>query len=226
MALNGGSSCCSYYPKAVESLRLMLRYCASYTSVYWRTIGVDPPYDQIPEYGIRVDFDIPVTTHCLQCEDRQFERWWNVGSKINRKSSCVNATIYCTVLQVTTENFLRGKCILPVQILDIQGMVTEYQVCYISRDRAAVGHLKDRTLEEILGAISLGRLLVGENFSTTPIATKNDPLLQLQLRLQNYFHPIETRTTTWHYKAYQMAAFDKLYSGITEETDLVIIRSQ
>lgn len=65
----GGSSCCSYYPKATESLRLMLKYCASYTSVYWRNNGVSSPDDQVPEYGIRVDFDIPVTTHCLQCQD-------------------------------------------------------------------------------------------------------------------------------------------------------------
>lgn len=66
----GGSSCCSYYPKATESLRLMLKYCASYTSVYWRNSGVSPPYDhQVAEYGIRVDFDIPVTTKCLQCQD-------------------------------------------------------------------------------------------------------------------------------------------------------------
>ncbi|KHG15360.1 Transcriptional swt1 [Gossypium arboreum] len=65
------SSCCSYYPKATESLRLMLRYCASYTSVYWKTIGstTNSPYSQVPEYGIRVDFDVPVTTRCLQCQD-------------------------------------------------------------------------------------------------------------------------------------------------------------
>ncbi|MBA0748543.1 hypothetical protein Gogos_005353 [Gossypium gossypioides] len=65
------SSCCSYYPKATESLRLMLRYCASYTSVYWKTVGstTNSPYSQVPEYGIRVDFDVPVTTHCLQCQD-------------------------------------------------------------------------------------------------------------------------------------------------------------
>jgi hypothetical protein len=69
-SLSGSStSCCSYYPKATESLRLMLKYCASFTSVYWKNIGEPQPYDQVPEYGIRVDFDIPVTTHCLQCED-------------------------------------------------------------------------------------------------------------------------------------------------------------
>ncbi|PSS10380.1 Leaf rust 10 disease-resistance locus receptor-like protein kinase [Actinidia chinensis var. chinensis] len=65
----GSSSCCSYYPKATESLRLMLKYCASYASVYWRNTGDTPPYDQVPEYGIRVDFEIPVTTSCLRCQD-------------------------------------------------------------------------------------------------------------------------------------------------------------
>ncbi|XP_059624398.1 uncharacterized protein LOC132267283 [Cornus florida] len=65
----GASSCCSYYPKATESLRLMLKYCATYTSVYWKNIGMNPPHDQVPEYGIKVDFDIPVTTSCLQCQD-------------------------------------------------------------------------------------------------------------------------------------------------------------
>ncbi|XP_050218987.1 uncharacterized protein LOC126669509 [Mercurialis annua] len=65
----GGSSCCSYYPKATESLRLMLQYCASYTSIYWRNNGANSPYDQVPEYGIRIDFDIPVTTRCLECQD-------------------------------------------------------------------------------------------------------------------------------------------------------------
>ncbi|KAK3021726.1 hypothetical protein RJ639_046072, partial [Escallonia herrerae] len=63
------SSCCSYHPKATESLRLMLKYCATYTSVYWRNLGVTPPYNEVPEYGIRVNFDIPVTTRCLQCQD-------------------------------------------------------------------------------------------------------------------------------------------------------------
>ncbi|KAI5673018.1 hypothetical protein M9H77_13382 [Catharanthus roseus] len=67
--LRGTSSCCSYYPKATESLRLMLKYCTTYTSIYWKNLGVTPPYNQIPEYGIRVDFDIPVTTRCLQCQD-------------------------------------------------------------------------------------------------------------------------------------------------------------
>ncbi|KAK8293344.1 hypothetical protein V6Z12_D06G182400 [Gossypium hirsutum] len=49
----------------------MLKYCASYTSVYWTTVGATAgsPYNQVPEYGIRVDFDVPVTTRCLQCQD-------------------------------------------------------------------------------------------------------------------------------------------------------------
>ncbi|KHN03497.1 hypothetical protein glysoja_004523 [Glycine soja] len=64
-----GSSCCSYSPRATESLRLMLKYCTSYTSVYWRNVGAPQPYDQVPEYGIRIDFDIPVTRRCLQCQD-------------------------------------------------------------------------------------------------------------------------------------------------------------
>ncbi|WJX96910.1 hypothetical protein P8452_78046 [Trifolium repens] len=65
-----GSSCCSYVPKAIESLRLMLMYCSSYVSVYWRNVGAPQPYDQVPEYGIRVDFDVPVTNRCLQCQDQ------------------------------------------------------------------------------------------------------------------------------------------------------------
>lgn len=74
-ALVGGPavSCCSYYPKSTESLRMMLRYCATYTSVYWRSINggasSDENSNQVAEYGIRVEFDIPVTTRCLQCQD-------------------------------------------------------------------------------------------------------------------------------------------------------------
>ncbi|KAL3820735.1 hypothetical protein ACJIZ3_006640 [Penstemon smallii] len=64
-----GSSCCSYYPKGSASLRMMLRHCASYTSVYWRNLGVTPTFNQVPEYGIRVDFELPVTSSCLLCED-------------------------------------------------------------------------------------------------------------------------------------------------------------
>lgn len=66
----GNMSCCAYRPRAAESLRAMLRHCEAYTSVYWRAVGDKfPPYDQVPEYGVRVDFEIPVTTRCLQCQD-------------------------------------------------------------------------------------------------------------------------------------------------------------
>nr|DAD20428.1 TPA_asm: hypothetical protein HUJ06_021891 [Nelumbo nucifera] len=98
--LSGRSSCCSYYPKATESLRLMLQYCASYTSVHWRTSGAAPPYDQVPEYGIRVDFDIPVTTRCLQCQDNS-KGGGTCGFDTRSQSFlCLchegNATTFCT----------------------------------------------------------------------------------------------------------------------------------
>ncbi|EMS61683.1 hypothetical protein TRIUR3_29029 [Triticum urartu] len=65
-------SCCAYRPRAAESLRAMLRHCEAYTTVYWRAVGDKfPPYDQVPDYGVRVDFEIPVTTRCLQCQDRR-----------------------------------------------------------------------------------------------------------------------------------------------------------
>ncbi|KVH97806.1 Wall-associated receptor kinase galacturonan-binding domain-containing protein [Cynara cardunculus var. scolymus] len=73
---DGRTSCCSYYPKATESLRLMLKYCDTYTSVYWRNLGVNQPYNTAPEYGIRIDFDIPVTTRCLQCQDGRAGVWY------------------------------------------------------------------------------------------------------------------------------------------------------
>ncbi|AAC17619.1 putative wall-associated receptor kinase, galacturonan-binding domain-containing protein [Arabidopsis thaliana] len=69
-ALGSRVSCCSYYPKATQSLRLMLQDCATYTSVYWRSTGVEnAPYDQFPEYGIRVDYEFPVTMKCLLCQE-------------------------------------------------------------------------------------------------------------------------------------------------------------
>ncbi|KAL1199028.1 hypothetical protein V5N11_028367 [Cardamine amara subsp. amara] len=69
-ALGSRVSCCSYYPKATQSLRLMLQNCATYTSVYWRSTGVEnAPYDQFPEYGIRVNFEFPVTMKCLLCQE-------------------------------------------------------------------------------------------------------------------------------------------------------------
>lgn len=65
-------TCCAYRPRAAESLRAMLRHCEAYTSVYWRAAGDKfPPYDQVPAYGVHVDFEVPVTTRCLQCQDRR-----------------------------------------------------------------------------------------------------------------------------------------------------------
>ncbi|KAL6888858.1 hypothetical protein ACP4OV_009884 [Aristida adscensionis] len=67
----GNVSCCAYRPRAAESLRAMLRHCEAYTSVYWRERGDAGGGDRVPEYGVRVDFEIPVTTRCLQCQDRR-----------------------------------------------------------------------------------------------------------------------------------------------------------
>ncbi|XP_043688490.1 uncharacterized protein LOC122639664 [Telopea speciosissima] len=107
-ALNGRGSCCSYYPKATESLRLMLQYCASYTSVYWRSVGAVPPYDQIPAYGVRVNFDIPVTTRCLLCQDKS-RGGGTCGFDTQLQSfSCLceggNSTTYCTDRGVSGQN--------------------------------------------------------------------------------------------------------------------------
>uniref|UniRef100_A0A7N0TRT6 non-specific serine/threonine protein kinase n=1 Tax=Kalanchoe fedtschenkoi TaxID=63787 RepID=A0A7N0TRT6_KALFE len=97
------SSCCSYYPKATESLRLMLNYCTTYTSVYWESIGVTPTQadsHQVPQYGIRVDFDIPVTARCLQCQDTRKGSGGSCGFDTQTESfSCLcqdgNVTTYC-----------------------------------------------------------------------------------------------------------------------------------
>lgn len=49
-----------------------MSHCEGYSSVYWRDLessfGV---YDQAPEFGVRVDFEIPVTTRCLRCRDQE-----------------------------------------------------------------------------------------------------------------------------------------------------------
>lgn len=67
-----GTTCCSYFPTASESVRLMLGHCAAWASVYWRTVGDHVPtaYDQVPEYGIKVDFEVPVTARCRKCRER------------------------------------------------------------------------------------------------------------------------------------------------------------
>lgn len=96
------SSCCSYYPKATESLRMMLKHCATYTSIYWKNvggIGTTKPYDQVPEYGVRVDFEIPVTSRCLRCQDRAKGGGTCGFETTNQGFLCLcdhgNATSYC-----------------------------------------------------------------------------------------------------------------------------------
>lgn len=116
-ALRGGSSCCSYYPKATESLRLMLKYCASYTSVHWRSVGTSSasPYNNlVPEYGIRVDFDVPVTTSCLQCQDPSKGSGTCGFDTQTQSFLCLckegNATSYCKGIMFSfdLENFLHA----------------------------------------------------------------------------------------------------------------------
>lgn len=114
-----GSSCCSYYPKATESLRLMLMYCSSYASVYWRNVGAPQPYDQVPEYGIRVDFDVPVTTRCLQCQDQSKGRGGTCGFDTQTQSFlCLckegNFTTHCNGMSQTSITPIIGVIILLV----------------------------------------------------------------------------------------------------------------
>lgn len=65
------NSCCEYFPEASESIRVMLSHCDSYTSMYWKKvngneIGLEG-VDEVPEYGIIVDFEIPMTGKCRRC---------------------------------------------------------------------------------------------------------------------------------------------------------------
>ncbi|GJZ89315.1 leaf rust 10 disease-resistance locus receptor-like protein kinase-like 2.7 protein [Tanacetum coccineum] len=39
------------------------------SSLALKNLGESQAYNTPPEYGIRIDFDIPVTTRCLQCQD-------------------------------------------------------------------------------------------------------------------------------------------------------------
>lgn len=48
---------------------MILKYFATYTSVYWRNLGIISRDYQIHEYGHRVGYEIPVTMLCLQCRD-------------------------------------------------------------------------------------------------------------------------------------------------------------
>ncbi|OEL12631.1 hypothetical protein BAE44_0026351 [Dichanthelium oligosanthes] len=58
----------------------MLRHLEPYTSVYWSAVGDKfPPYDQLLAYGVRVDFEIPVTTRCLQCQGQAPQRRGTCG---------------------------------------------------------------------------------------------------------------------------------------------------
>ncbi|KAI4298723.1 hypothetical protein L6164_032247 [Bauhinia variegata] len=102
------SSCCSYYPKATESLRLMLKYCTSYASVYWRNVGEPQPYDQVPEYGIRIDFDIPITSRCLQCQDPLKGAGTCGYDTVNQSFMCLckegNSTTHCKDHDIAQHN--------------------------------------------------------------------------------------------------------------------------
>lgn len=63
-------SCCSYYPRTSDSLRLMLQNCESYTSIYWDITNASGNafYNQIPAYGIRLNYENLSTNHCLSCQ--------------------------------------------------------------------------------------------------------------------------------------------------------------
>ncbi|XP_020594539.1 wall-associated receptor kinase-like 20, partial [Phalaenopsis equestris] len=63
------TTCCSFYPTAVESVRRMLRFCAGYAGVYWRTNGGGGG-DEVAEYGIRVDFEVPSAAKCRTCAEK------------------------------------------------------------------------------------------------------------------------------------------------------------
>ncbi|XP_021766639.1 uncharacterized protein LOC110731109 [Chenopodium quinoa] len=95
-------SCCSYYPKATESLRMMLKHCDTYTSVHWKSVGglgTSRPYDQVPEYGVRVDFETPLTSSCLRCQDRAKGGGTCGFNTTNQDFLCLceerNVTTYC-----------------------------------------------------------------------------------------------------------------------------------
>eukprot|EP01018_Ginkgo_biloba_P010019 Gb_31664 [translate_table: standard] len=94
------TSCCSYYPRTSESLRLMLGSCESYTSIYLELTNASAPYNEIPAYGIRLNYEIPITTHCLNCQNDE-----NGGGTCGYETEfagfvCLckdkNTTSYCT----------------------------------------------------------------------------------------------------------------------------------
>ncbi|KAL1834351.1 hypothetical protein ACET3Z_004002 [Daucus carota] len=122
-----GSSCCSYYPKATDSLRLMLKYCASYASVYWRNVGAIQPDNQVPEYGIRVDFDIPVTTKCLHCQDVAKGGGMCGFDTKTQEFLCLcdkgNVTTYCKDHDVSHEHSNRGVVAGTVSAVSVAGAI-------------------------------------------------------------------------------------------------------
>ncbi|KAL2931280.1 [F-actin]-monooxygenase mical2 [Bienertia sinuspersici] len=112
-------SCCSYYPKATESLRMMLKHCTTYTSVHWKSVGglgTSRPYDQVPEYGTRVDFDIPTTSTCLRCQDRAKGGGTCGFDTSNQDFLCLceqkNVTTYVkiTMLKATVDTLEQLQC--------------------------------------------------------------------------------------------------------------------
>ncbi|KAH0460834.1 hypothetical protein IEQ34_008409 [Dendrobium chrysotoxum] len=66
------TTCCSYFPTAVESVRKMLRHCMGYVGLYWRVKGSGDggDGDEVAEFGIRVDFEIPVMAKCRNCVEK------------------------------------------------------------------------------------------------------------------------------------------------------------
>ncbi|KAG0457988.1 hypothetical protein HPP92_022860 [Vanilla planifolia] len=65
------TTCCASFPTSAESVRMMLRHCEGYAGLHWRRTGaVAPPYDEVAEYGIRVDFEVVLTDRCRACESK------------------------------------------------------------------------------------------------------------------------------------------------------------
>eukprot|EP00252_Welwitschia_mirabilis_P021378 TRINITY_DN5473_c0_g1_i1.p1 TRINITY_DN5473_c0_g1~~TRINITY_DN5473_c0_g1_i1.p1 ORF type:complete len:350 (-),score=27.27 TRINITY_DN5473_c0_g1_i1:466-1515(-) len=64
-------SCCSYFPRTSDSIRLMLQYCKSYTSIFWDISQASGTTYGVPSYGIRLNFEVPVTSRCRQCQDKR-----------------------------------------------------------------------------------------------------------------------------------------------------------
>uniref|UniRef100_A0A7C8Z3B5 Wall-associated receptor kinase galacturonan-binding domain-containing protein n=1 Tax=Opuntia streptacantha TaxID=393608 RepID=A0A7C8Z3B5_OPUST len=125
-----GTSCCSYYPKATVSLRMMLKHCTTYTTIHWKSVGglgTRRPYDQVPEYGVRVDFDIPVTSRCLRCQDRAKGGGTCGFETRNQDFLCLceqgNVTTYCKDHQSTVHSGNTGAIAGTVTVASVAGGV-------------------------------------------------------------------------------------------------------